>query len=119
MEYTKDNLIDTSIVQNLIDLGGDDGKGFLKEIIDLYTDQYPELFNNIRNGSLKNDAVLMYQSAHALKGASLNIGAKELAVLCKEVELKGKANDMSGIQELISEIEKVYPMTMDELKKLY
>ena len=118
MEYTKDDLIDSSIVQNLIDLGGDEGKGFLKEIIDLYIEQYPELFNNIKSGSLKNDSVLMFQSAHALKGASLNVGAKELALLCKKVELKGKENDMSGISELIIAIEKVYPVTIEELKKM-
>ncbi|MCX6165937.1 MAG: hypothetical protein NTU73_13915 [Ignavibacteriae bacterium] len=53
MEYTKDSLIDFSMVQNLIDLGGDDGKEFLKEIIDLYVEQYPELFNSIKSSSLK------------------------------------------------------------------
>jgi HPt (histidine-containing phosphotransfer) domain-containing protein len=118
MENTKENLIDFSIVQSLIELGGDEGKGFLKEIIDLYIEQYPELFNNIKTGSQTNDAVLMYQSAHALKGASLNVGAKELASLCKDVELKGKANDMSGIPELIEAIERIYPVTIDELKKM-
>jgi HPt (histidine-containing phosphotransfer) domain-containing protein len=118
MENTKENLIDFSIVQNLIELGGDEGKGFLKEIISLYIEQYPELFNNIKNGSQNNDSILMFQSAHALKGASLNIGAKELASLCKDIELKGKANDMSGIQELIEAIEKVYPVTIVELKKM-
>ena len=118
MEYTKDDLIDYSIVQNLIELGGDEGKGFLKEIIELYIEQYPELIGNIKSGSSKNDSVLMFQSAHALKGASLNVGAKELASLCKQVELKGKENDMTGISELIAAIEKIYLITMDELKKM-
>jgi HPt (histidine-containing phosphotransfer) domain-containing protein len=118
MGYTSDVLIDLSIVQNLIDLGGDDGKDFLKEIIDLYIQQYPELFNNIKNGAKSGDAVLMYQSAHALKGASLNVGAKEMADLCKQIELKGKEGVMTGIPELIANLETVYPLTVDELNKL-
>jgi HPt (histidine-containing phosphotransfer) domain-containing protein len=118
MEYTKDTLIDLSIVQNLIDLGGDDGKDFLKEIIDLYIQQYPELFNSIKNGADSKDTVLMYQSAHALKGASLNVGAKEMAVICKNIELKGKEGDLSGIPELIYTLETIYPLTINELNKL-
>jgi HPt (histidine-containing phosphotransfer) domain-containing protein len=119
MDNTRDNLIDFSIVQNLIELGGDDGKEFLKEIIDLYIQQYPELYNSIKNSAAKNQSVEMFQSAHALKGASLNVGAKELASLCKQIELKGKANDMTQIPELITALENVYPLTINELKKLY
>lgn len=119
MEYTKDNLIDFTMVQNLVELGGDDGKEFLKEIVDLYIAQYPELFSSMKNSSLKNDNVQMYQSAHTLKGASLNIGAKEIASLCKQIELKGKENDMEQIPELINTLEVVYPLTINELKKLY
>jgi HPt (histidine-containing phosphotransfer) domain-containing protein len=118
MAYTKEDLVDFAIVDNLIELGGDDGKGFLKEIIDLYIQQYPELFESIKTSAGKNESVTMYQSAHALKGASLNIGAKELASICKQIELKGKAGDMSQIPELIEVLDKVYPLTMAELNKL-
>jgi HPt (histidine-containing phosphotransfer) domain-containing protein len=119
MDNIKNDLIDSSIVQNLIDLGGDDGKDFLKEIVDLYIQQYPELYNSIKNGAENNQSVEMYQSAHALKGASLNIGAKEIASICKQIELKGKANDMTQIPELIVLLENVYPITINEIKKLY
>jgi HPt (histidine-containing phosphotransfer) domain-containing protein len=118
MPNIREDLIDLAIIDNLIDLGGDDGKDFLKEIIDLYIQQYPELFESIKSSSEKNEAVIMFQSAHALKGASLNIGAKELASLCKQIELKGKAGDMTQIPELIETLEKAYPLTMAELHKL-
>jgi HPt (histidine-containing phosphotransfer) domain-containing protein len=119
MENIDSNLIDFSIIQNLIELGGDDGKEFLKEIIELYIQQYPELFNSIKNNAENNNANDMYQSAHALKGASLNVGAKEIASLCKQIEFKGKANDMTQIPELIASLENVYPLTVGELTKLY
>jgi HPt (histidine-containing phosphotransfer) domain-containing protein len=119
MEYTKDDLIDFTAIQNLIDLGGDDGKGFLKEIVELYLEQYPELFNSIKSNAESNNNVEMYQAAHALKGASLNIGVKEISSLCKQIELKGKENDMKDIPELIKTLEIIFPLTLSELKKLY
>ncbi|MBI5402461.1 MAG: Hpt domain-containing protein [Ignavibacteriae bacterium] len=118
MAYTKEDLIDVAIVNNLIELGGDDGKAFLNEILDLYVEQYPQLFESIKSNAGKNEMVEMYQSAHALKGASLNIGAKEMASICKQIELKGKSGDMTQIPELIDLLGKVYPVTLEELKKL-
>lgn len=118
MGYTYDDLIDSSIIQNIIELGGEDGKDFLKEIIELYIGQYPELLEGIKDNAQKNENVPMWQSAHALKGASLNIGAKEIASICKEIEMKGKANEMGNIQELIAKLENIYPLTINELKKL-
>ena len=118
MANTSEELIDFSIFQNLIELGGDDGKGFLKEILGLYVEQYPELFNSIKSNAENNKVVDMYQSAHALKGASLNIGARELASICKQIELKGKAGDMTQIPELIDSLGKLYPITMEEFNKL-
>ncbi len=118
MGYIYDDLIDSSIIQNIIELGGEDGKGFLKEIIELYIGQYPELLESIKENAQKNENVPMWQSAHALKGASLNIGAKEIASICKEIEMKGKANEIEKIPELINKLENVYPLTINELKKL-
>ena len=118
MEYSKDNLLDENIIQNLIELGGDDGNSFLKEIIDLYIEQFPGLFNDIKSHFEKGDALKMSQSAHALKGASLNIGAKVSASICKEIELKGKGNDLNGISELINELQVVNKLTLSEFNKL-
>ena len=71
MSISKEDLIDFDIVQGLKELGGDDGDDFLKEILDLYAEQYPILLNQIK-GFLKNsDYNNLSKSAHALKGCLL------------------------------------------------
>ncbi len=118
MSYTKDDLIDFDIVQGLRELGGDDGDDFIKEIIELYKEQYPILLAQIKNHLSNEDYANLSKSAHALKGASLNIGAKELASVCKTIEINAKSDIQQGFNELISDLETIHSLTFIELDKL-
>ncbi|MGB9696637.1 MAG: Hpt domain-containing protein [Ignavibacteria bacterium] len=110
-------LIDWDIVNGLMELGEEDGKSFVKEIIDLYISQYPELFDGMQRGYQQAQAKEMTLNAHSLKGASLNIGALQLAEICREIEMRGRNNDFSGVDSLIEEVENVYNLTIEEFKK--
>jgi HPt (histidine-containing phosphotransfer) domain-containing protein len=118
MSLTKEDLIDFNIIQGLKDLGGDDGDEFFKEIIDLYKEQYPILLQQIKNYLNNQDYVNLSKSAHALKGASLNIGAKELASVCKTIEINAKTDIKEGYSELIANLESTHTLTFDEIDKL-
>lgn len=116
MEYSKEVLLDMNIIQNLKELGGDDD--FFKEILDLYCDQYPELYNSIRESYFNKNFDSLSKYAHALKGASLNIGAKELAELCKSVEINSKNGFYDGLDEVIRKIDFVKNITLKEMQSL-
>jgi HPt (histidine-containing phosphotransfer) domain-containing protein len=118
MSYTKDDLIDLDIVQGLRELGGDDGDDFIKEIIELYKEQYPILLAQMKNHLSNEDYPNLSKSAHALKGASLNIGAKELASVCKTIEINAKSEIQQGFNDLISDLETIHSLTFVELEKL-
>ncbi|MFZ4589776.1 MAG: Hpt domain-containing protein [Ignavibacteria bacterium] len=118
MSYSKDDLIDFDIVQGLRELGGDDDDGFIKEIFELYKEQYPILLAQIKNHLSNEDYTNLSKSAHALKGASLNIGAKELASVCKTIEINAKSDIQHGFNELISKLETIHSLTFIELDKL-
>ncbi len=118
MSNSKEDLIDFDIVQSLKELGGDDGDEFFKEIIDLYKDQYPKLLLQIKNYLSKEDYDNLSKSAHALKGASLNIGAKELASICKTIEINAKSDIREGYNELIVNLETIHSLTFIEFEKL-
>ena len=51
------------------------------------------------------DMELLYITAHAIKGASANIGAHSMADVAQKLELAGKAGDMSGAVTLTEQIE--------------
>lgn len=116
MEEQK-QLIDWNIVNGLMELGEEDGKSFLREILDLYVKQYPELFEGMRKGYQQSQAKEMTLNAHSLKGASLNIGALQLAEICREIEMKGRNNDFSGVESLIEEVESIYNQTVEAFNK--
>jgi HPt (histidine-containing phosphotransfer) domain-containing protein len=50
----------------------------------------------------------LMEAAHSLKSSSANLGATQLAALCKELEQRGRDNDLQGAAELVDEIGKVY-----------
>jgi len=110
-------LIDWNIVNGLIELGEEDGKSFLKEVINIYISQYPELFSAMKKGFEQAQAKEMTLNAHSLKGASLNIGAIQLAEVCREIEMKGRNNDFSGVDRLIEKVNNVYNLTIEEFQK--
>lgn len=110
-------LIDWNIVNGLLELGEEEEKSFLKEILDVYKGQYPELLDGIQKAYQQSQAKDMVLNAHSLKGASLNIGALQLAEICREIEMKGRNNDFSGVASLIEKVENTYTQTMEEFKK--
>jgi len=118
MSLTKEDLIDFSIVQGLKELGGDDGEDFLKEILSLYSEQYPVLLEQIKNYQINSDYINLSKSAHSLKGASLNIGAKEMASICKSIEINAKSDVRNGYEELISNLENIHSLTFIEFDKI-
>lgn len=118
MTLAKEDLIDFDIVKGLKELGGDDGDDFLKEILDLYSEQYPLLLKQIKDFLKNSDYINLSKSAHALKGASLNIGAKGLASLCKTIEINAKTGIQEGYTDLISNLETIHSLTFIELSKL-
>jgi HPt (histidine-containing phosphotransfer) domain-containing protein len=118
MDLEDSDILDLNIIQNLKELGGDEDSSFLKEVINLYLDQAPGLINDIRNAVDENNALKLSRAAHSLKGASLNIGAKKFAEVCKILEFKGRDNDMSDLNSELKDLDEKFSITSDKLLKL-
>jgi len=50
----------------------------------------------------------MGQLAHKLKGSALNIGARKLAEVCREIEIRGRSNDGSDCDKMIVSVKEIY-----------
>jgi HPt (histidine-containing phosphotransfer) domain-containing protein len=118
MTNSKEDLIDFNVVQGLKELGGDDGDVFFKEIIELYKEQYPKLLFQMKDYLRAEDFENLSKSAHALKGASLNIGAKEIASICKTIEINAKSDIREGYATLVENLETIHSLTFIEFDKL-
>ena len=72
-------------------VGGDEG--LLREIIDIFLEEYPGIFANIGSSVEKRDALALERSAHTLKGSVSNFGARSATQAAHDLELMGRRND--------------------------
>jgi HPt (histidine-containing phosphotransfer) domain-containing protein len=63
----------------------------LKKIVNVYSDDAPKLLQTLREALQKNDLTVARRAAHTLKSSSATLGAKRLALQCKEAELAAGA----------------------------
>jgi PAS domain S-box-containing protein len=109
--------LDQRAISNIRSL--DDDGAVLVEVIQMYLDEVPQQLQAMATALAAGQGADLGRIAHALKSASLNVGAKSLGDLCKEVERLGKANDISGAAPLVSAIqaqyEKLKPLLVAEM----
>ncbi len=72
----------------------------VKELIGLYWDSLPNQMAKLREALDAGDAKGCQYWAHALKGMSLNLSARQTADIALEMELMGKNGDLSGAEEI-------------------
>lgn len=76
----------------LAEFGGD--REILAELRDLFLSQAPPLYSAILEAMDSGAVGDLVKDAHSLKGACATYGAPRLTMVCKEIELAGKANDL-------------------------
>jgi HPt (histidine-containing phosphotransfer) domain-containing protein len=59
----------------------------------------------LQAGLSRGDANAIVASAHALRGASAEIGARRMAAICGRIEEGARAGQLGDVRPLIGEIE--------------
>lgn len=77
---------------------------FMVELINLFLDDLPRQIEVLRRAIENHDAEGAVAAAHRLKGASGNLGAEPMSVLCRRVERLGHANRLSELTQLLGEL---------------
>ena len=78
----------------------------LKEIVDLYCTDAPRQIQRIRNGITNNDADLVQDAAHALKGASSAFGKTPVYELALKLEQVGRARDLGQAEKSLQQLQR-------------
>ena len=118
LSYTNEDLIDFETVKNLKEITGIDDTSFITEVVNLYSKQAPKIISDIRRCWQKNDLQALVLSSHSLRGASMNMGAKLIQELTKNIENKCHKGDVAEIGKDIEKLEYIYERTINEYKKL-
>ena len=85
--------IDAVTFTGLKDLVGAD---FVVELIDTYNTETGELIERLRQALADQDAAAFGRLAHSIKSSSASLGALGFSQQARELEMMGKANDLSS-----------------------
>mgnify|MGYP000899868575 CR=1 FL=1 len=88
----------------------------LHKIIGLYLESSPQLLRQMREAVAAEDGEALRQAAHSLKSSSANLGATQLAAVCKQLEQRGREQRLTDSAELLRELETRYRQTRDALE---
>jgi CheY-like chemotaxis protein len=84
----------------------EDDKGLLQEIIGLFFEEIPKLLSAIQESITSRDARALERTAHTLKGAVSNFGAKSTCDAALRLEVIGRSGDFTHSKEAYAELEK-------------
>jgi len=112
------SLLDQNVIGRLKELNEKVEKGFFGEVVNMFLTQAPALMNEMIIYCNDKRYDKMGQLAHKLKGSALNIGAKAMAELCREIEIKGRNNDGTDCSQSLEKLRGLFLVTERELLKL-
>lgn len=91
------NPLEQAMLDRIQKLGLKTDPEFVIELIDSYSPLFERLHTALHDSHSKKDRSKIHYAAHSLKGASLNIGATDLADVCRTIEELSEKADFETI----------------------
>jgi HPt (histidine-containing phosphotransfer) domain-containing protein len=83
---SSDNAVDLAILASYEDAQIEGEPDFVVELIALYLDEVPRLFDSLHTAIENNDRATAKRAAHSLRGSSGNLGVLQIAAIAGELE---------------------------------
>ncbi|MBI5557820.1 MAG: response regulator [Deltaproteobacteria bacterium] len=87
----------------------------LDRIIAIYNESSPEILRSIHEAVSRGDGEALREAAHSLKTSSANLGAAELAGLCKKMEEMGRMEKIAAAETLLEVLDDRYQTALSAL----
>ncbi|MEO5924834.1 MAG: Hpt domain-containing protein [Bryobacteraceae bacterium] len=97
-------------------VGGD--TELLKELGQLFQEEYPRLMAELRAAHQQGDAKQVERAAHGLKGSIANFGAKRAVDAASQIEQLGRGGSLSPVAELLQSLDLALQALQRELAQL-
>jgi HPt (histidine-containing phosphotransfer) domain-containing protein len=109
-------VLDENVLAGLRELEEDGSDDLLAELIALFLEDAPCRLRDLGQALEKNDADAAMRVAHSLKGSAGNLGARGLAALCSNLELRGRGGDLRGAEAVYSTLLKEFVVVREALE---
>jgi HPt (histidine-containing phosphotransfer) domain-containing protein len=97
-------------------VGGD--AELLKEIAQLFLDDYPHLLDELHTALACGDARGVERTAHGLKGSVSNFGAPAAVEAARTIEALGRAQQLQEVSQVLRTLELALAALRPELESL-
>ena len=104
MTLTQTEAVDLAVLATYDDAQMEGEPDFVVELIDIYLNEVPRLFDTIRNAMTTNDRPIAKRAAHSLRGSSANLGVLQMAAIAGELEHL-ENNSSTAAAELLRSLE--------------
>ncbi|MEE9337357.1 MAG: response regulator [Methylococcaceae bacterium] len=99
-QQLKKNILDASIMDELIEMDEPGSKEFITQISSTYFTNAEQLFSQIEQAFLEKNIQGVGAFAHQLKSSSMNVAAKRLSNLFKQLENISRQDDYSSAKKI-------------------
>lgn len=110
------DIVDITTLETLDDLGKRRDKDLLGQLFEIFVQQGPEKVAAMRQALDSSAADQFASFAHTLKGSYQSLGLPRLAKLCTELEMRGKASQLEGLDAWLDHFEIEFDTTRNVLK---
>ncbi|OGO64458.1 MAG: hypothetical protein A2029_08660 [Chloroflexi bacterium RBG_19FT_COMBO_47_9] len=108
-------IIDMPTYNELKELMGAD---FAVELIDTYNIETGALIEQLGQALTSGDVAVFGRCAHSIKSSSASLGALALSQKARELEMMGKANDLTGAGQKVEKLETDFLLVKQFLEEL-
>jgi len=94
------------------------GADFIVELIDTYNVETQGLIDQLGQALHAGEAASFGRCAHSIKSSSASFGALAFSQLARELELMGKANDLTGASQILERLSADFLLVKRSLEEL-
>lgn len=118
LSLSTSSALNPKVIARLRSLAEATNPSLITQIFTSFLSDGTERINTMREAVVGSDAELLGKAAHAIKGASANIGAHSMADIARKLELLGKSGSIYGAIVLIEQIEVEFERVKSEIGQL-
>ncbi|MBK8780931.1 MAG: Hpt domain-containing protein [Anaerolineales bacterium] len=93
------------------------GAEFVRELMDTFFEDSPKLISALKNALAAKDADAFRRAAHSIKSNAATFGAEQLSALARELEGRGRENDLE-IGSRLEALEEAFQEAKSQLIEL-
>ncbi len=109
-------VLDPDMTERLQELAASLGPSVLTELYEVFQTSAVESIAALRRAVCEQDPAALRNTAHALKGASANIGATLVSDLARQLEALGHAGSIAGAQPLLAGLDSEFARVQLEIQ---